>query len=153
MVQSRFSDDSDLVILARLAEYGIDPKCGIAQDPWGVGFRPDMVKAGEGSQSEPYSEGSIHGMIDEEKMKDWDAERHAARVHYIMQSPDLLKEPIEIDCECLGSRVLNIPVVLDGWHRLHAHWLLGRKTIRVAFSGRLDLLDYLTGVTDEPPED
>ena len=138
------------VILARLAGYGIRSD----RDPWNVGFQPDMVKTGDDlpTESEPFSEGAVAGMLDSGKVAEWDAERHAARVSHIMQSPEL-RNPIEIDCLCSGNQILNIPVILDGWHRLHAHWALRRRHILATFSGNTVLLDYLTGVTNEPPEE
>jgi hypothetical protein len=35
--------------------------------------------------------------------------------------------------------------VVDGHHRLWAYWLVRRRMIPVCYSGRADVLDYLTG--------
>lgn len=54
-------------------------------------------------------------------------------------------DAIEVDNECNWGRIYPIPVLIDGHHRLAASHLVGARTIRVSYSGRLDLLRYLTG--------
>ncbi len=134
------TDSTSHILVARLAEFGINPREW--HDPWCVGFHPDLIGAGEPWLLAEYYDA-----------ENWSPEEHAARVRYIMQSPELRKLPIEIDCAVHANHILAQPVVLDGWHRLHAAWALGSHTIPGEFGGRLDLLDYLTGKTKERPED
>lgn len=54
-------------------------------------------------------------------------------------------DAIEVDNECNWGRIYPIPVLIDGHHRLAASHLAGTSTIPVSYSGRLDLLRYLTG--------
>jgi hypothetical protein len=134
------------ISIARLAEVGIDPETWA--DPWGVGFRASMVGEGKDLCDEPFASNDW-----DQKWEDWSPEKHAARVRFIMQSPETRKLPITLDCKCHANYILPLPVVLDGWHRLHAHWALGRKTIHAEFGGRLDLWHYLRGISDELPEE
>lgn len=54
-------------------------------------------------------------------------------------------DPIQIDNECDFGRIYPIPVLIDGHHRLAASHLAAAPIILVSYSGRLDLLRYLTG--------
>lgn len=125
------------VLLSRLAEFGIEQAC--CPDPWGVGFSPDLIWADDWLEEEPY----------DASCEEWDAERHAARIRFLMESEEEMRSPVSIDCECSGGHVYPVPVICDGWHRLHAHWALSRTTIAVAFGGGVDLIEYLEGATDE----
>jgi hypothetical protein len=136
----------DCISIARLEEAGIDREKWA--DPWGSGFQPKMVFEGEDLCREPFASNDW-----DQEWEDWSPEKHAARVRFIMQSPETLEASITLDCECHNGWILPTPVVLDGWHRLHAHWALGRQTINAEFGGRIDLWDYLRGVSDKLPED
>lgn len=61
-------------------------------------------------------------------------------------------DPIELDCRCDRGFCYADPVILDGWHRFAAHILANIEIIEVNFGGRVDLLDYLTGKSNEKPE-
>jgi hypothetical protein len=129
---------ADTLLLARLAEFDIKVDSTTWCDPWGAGFRPDLITSGSSVQSRQLS-----GLAS--------AEAHAARIRYLLSSASELERPIEVDCRCSHHYILALPVIVDGWHRLHAHWHLGRPTIQAHFSGRLDLLEYLVGRTDVFP--
>ncbi|KKN10456.1 hypothetical protein LCGC14_1036370 [marine sediment metagenome] len=133
------------LLITRLDEFGINPQewC----DPWAARFHPGLIGEDTWLCEEPFTSGSWG------EIPVWEPEKHAARVRFVMQSPVLRARPIEIDCAVHGGYILAQPVVLDGWHRLHAAWALRTETILGEFGGRLDLLDYLTGATDERPED
>lgn len=62
-------------------------------------------------------------------------------------------EPIPIDNKCWGGYISPCPIVLDGHHRLGAAILADAPTLLIDYGGRLDVLKWLTGQTDEPPED
>lgn len=54
-------------------------------------------------------------------------------------------DPVLVDNECEGMHIYPIPILLDGHHRLAAHWLAKVPTIPVHYGGRIDLKNYLTG--------
>lgn len=147
---------SSAVILDRLAEYGIDA-CSWS-DPWGAGFHPSMIDDGSDILAEPYTNSpySCRGLNPSVSKSSsspiWSAEKHAARIRYILKTPQLMNSPIEVDCLCNAGTILAMPVIVDGWHRLHAHWFLGREGILATFGGRTDLWDYLRGVSSVAPE-
>ncbi len=53
--------------------------------------------------------------------------------------------PISLDNYCSNGQVFPEVVLCDGHHRLCAADLAGSASILATYSGRLDLLDYLTG--------
>ena len=54
-------------------------------------------------------------------------------------------DAIMVDNECDRGHIYPVPVLLDGHHRLAASHLARAPIIHVNYSGRLDLLRYLTG--------
>lgn len=62
-------------------------------------------------------------------------------------------DPIEVDNRCCGPCIYPEPIVVDGHHRLVATKLCGIETIRAYYSGRVDLLEYLTGERSEAPSE
>ena len=84
--------------------------------------------------------------VDENKRPD-DFEWHLGRVRFLydelIAGKDL--EPVMVDNHCYGSHIYAEPVLIDGHHRLAAHHFARRRTIPAYYSGRVDLLDYLTG--------
>lgn len=61
-------------------------------------------------------------------------------------------DPITIDCVCYGLRVLPQSTVIDGNHRLCAANLTKQRLVKINFSGRVDLLEWLKGETNVKPE-
>lgn len=61
--------------------------------------------------------------------------------------------PITVDNYTHRGRIYPTPALLDGYHRLTAHVLAKKPTVRTRYSGRVDLLEYLTGKTDRIPEE
>jgi len=131
-----------IVLLDRLAKYDICAESDTWSDPWGSGFKPSMIGEDTNEIAEVYAYND--NII---KKPEW----HAARIRYIMNHSDVLNDPISIDCECSGMNILAIPVIIDGWHRLHARWELKLKTIQASFCGREDLIEYLVDNTDKAP--
>lgn len=62
-------------------------------------------------------------------------------------------DPIEVDNIVANGRVAAEPDLLDGFHRFVAAKIARAHTIPARYSGRVDLLDYLTGRTCQLPED
>lgn len=100
---------------------------------------------GESTENIPF--GSSAEVICASRDKKW----HIGRILYFINHPDEIKG-IEIDNMCDGDMIYPIPVILDGNHRfLAAKWLYVKgemNTVRCRYSGREDLLDYLTGEND-----
>lgn len=79
---------------------------------------------------------------------------HVGRVRYFvdrLRSGEAV-EAIELDAYCSGMYIGG-PIVVDGHHRLMAHWILRKRRIQVSFSGRLNVLKYLKGNRRTPPPD
>jgi hypothetical protein len=62
-------------------------------------------------------------------------------------------DPILIDNVCSHGHITAQPIVTDGHHRLAAHLLLGLPHINAVISGRVDVIDWLTGKSDHHPDD
>lgn len=60
-------------------------------------------------------------------------------------------DPIMLDNVCSGMHIYPEPALIDGHHRLAASWLAKVPTIPAHYSGRVDLLEYLTGVRQVAP--
>lgn len=97
--------------------------------------------------SEPYGDTWKHPVF-EHKSRDW----HIGRILYFIKHPDEIRG-IEIDNECSGGYILPQPVIVDGWHRyVAARWLFDQgklSEIHCMYGGRMDVLEYLQGKTDE----
>lgn len=76
---------------------------------------------------------------------------HASRVLWLTKHPEYLQDPLQMDNDCFNGCIYPIPVILDGWHRFFAHRFLGMDKIPVSYSGRIDLLRYLTGKRKTAP--
>ena len=60
-------------------------------------------------------------------------------------------DAIEVDNVCGHGRIYPEPIVLDGHHRLAASHLANTQIILASYSGRVDLLRYLTGARKTCP--
>lgn len=85
--------------------------------------------------------------VTEHKSREW----HIGRIIYFINHPDEIKD-VEIDNECNGSYILPRPIIVDGWHRYAAaRWLYSRGKlfkIHCKYGGRIDILEYLQGKTN-----
>ena len=97
--------------------------------------------------SDAYGDTWKHPVL-EHKSRDW----HIGRILYFIKHPDEIRD-IEIDNECSGRYILPQPVIVDGWHRYAAsRWLFSQgklSEIHCMYGGRMDVLEYLQGKTDE----
>ena len=102
----------------------------------------DYLSAGEIGTDIPYGDGCKY-MLDKK-----DKSYHISRVAYFVQHPKEITD-IDIDNKCEQMYITSTAVVVDGWHRLMAAYILGLKTIDVNYGGRDDVLEYLKGLRDE----
>lgn len=97
--------------------------------------------------SEPYGDTWKHPVL-EHKNKDW----HIGRIIYFINHAGEIKD-VEIDNPCSGGFILPAPIIVDGWHRwAAARWLYDQERlseIHCRYGGRVDVLEYLQGKTDE----
>ena len=81
-----------------------------------------------------------------------DRKWHIGRIIYFINHPEEIQD-IEIDNMCNNGWILPVPVIVDGHHRFVAakylHDNRKLKTIHCMYGGRMDVLDYLKGNTDE----
>lgn len=96
---------------------------------------------------DPYGNTWNHPVL-EKHSRDW----HIGRILYFIKHPNEIRD-IEIDNECSCGYILPQPVIVDGWHRYTAaRWLFDQGKlfeIHCRYGGRMDVLDYLQGKTDE----
>lgn len=81
-----------------------------------------------------------------------DNEYHISRILYFVENPHEITG-IQIDNDVFNNWILPNAAIIDGWHRIAAAIVLEMKKIQIEYGGRMDVLDYLTGRTDDPPED
>ena len=141
------SFNGDMILIDRLASF-------LEKDRWewdrqgiiSLDDISDAISNGQVEESAPYGDTWRH--LPEERSRNW----HIGRIIYFINHKDEIKD-IEIDSECYEWHVLPDPIITDGNHRLLAAiWLQKEgnlKSVHCWFDGRVDLLDYLTGKTDE----
>lgn len=81
---------------------------------------------------------------------DWDFGR--VRFFADQLSAGAKVDPISVDNRCDRGVIYPEPLITDGHHRFAAYALTGQKTIPVFYSGRMDVLAYLTGQRAKMPE-
>lgn len=142
----------ELFLMERLETY-----LGDVVDPWDVGFDAVLLREQHEPITEAYSVTAVctwHSELAGHGTR-WAAHHHAGRIQFLMSEAGAvhLDTPIEMDCVCDRHRVLALLFIVDGHHRYFAHRHMGRKTIKVAFAGRCDVADYLSGRSDTRPEE
>lgn len=123
------NQECDLILVERLHPYleGVDP--------WDIGFDPTMIRMVPRPRKRPW---------DIDWGDDWTAHDHVRRIAFFLEDPTRIT-PIMLDNVCDYGFIYAEPVLVDGWHRWFATLHLGLKTVPASYSGRLDLLRYLTG--------
>lgn len=81
-----------------------------------------------------------------------DMKYHIARIIYFMEHPEEIKR-IEVDNLCFEMSILPGCTIVDGWHRIAAGMMLHLNKVWIEYGSRSDAEDYITGKTDERPED
>lgn len=145
----------DMILIDRLAEF-IFPDNNICMQ-WNDGESislediSDAISCSYLEESTPFGDHWKHKVM-EPKSIEW----HISRVIYFINHPDEIKN-IEIDNLSNGMEIFPIPIIDDGNHRFLAAMYLHKKElmdkIHCMYGGRQDLLAYLSGKTDEYPDD
>lgn len=141
-----FYETVDFILVSRLLEFIPEDL-----DPWGCDtpFTIENVSEVDEGDIERFGTSEYNDFA-----TGYIADRfwHASRVLWFVKNPEMLEDPISIDNHCHYGHVYPVPEIMDGWHRLFAHRFLGLERIPALYSGRVDLLKYLTGKTDKLPE-
>lgn len=142
--------NGDMIMIDRLADFF--PENHWAWNGEETVTLDDITKAIANAHSEenqPY--GNAQKPIDiDVKPTEW----HIGRIIYFINHQDEIRD-IEVDNVCNGGYICPIPVIIDGNHRFIAAMWLHKKgkmdKVYCQYGGRTDLLDYLTGDSDELP--
>jgi hypothetical protein len=81
--------------------------------------------------------------------RSWDYGRIRHFYEQLMAGKEL--DAIEVDNRCDYGCIYPEPVLIDGHHRLAASHLAGARIVLASYSGRVDLLRYLTGARKTCP--
>lgn len=140
--------NGDMILIERLAE------C-IYFEGWNEGQNIELedisnaMQNGIPEQSEPYGDNMIYPVFP--KSDDW----HMGRVVYFINHPEEICN-IKVDNVCNYGHILPFPLIEDGNHRLLAAKYLNAKgkmdKVHCLYGGRVDVLNYLVGITDVLPE-
>lgn len=111
----------------------------------------DAIQNFQEEEKEPFGD-TYKNPPKENKSNKW----HIGRVLYYINHPYEIRD-IEIDNPCSNDCILPGIVIVDGNHRLMAaRWLYDRGVIdkiHCRYGGRMDVLDYLKGISDIMPTD
>lgn len=144
-ISSSFADKVDMFRVSRFKGYIYNNA-----DPWGCDppFTLDLISKTKKSDIKKYEADVSHDELD---CGVTNPKWHAARILWMIQNPESLKDPISVDNLCSGERVLCVPVILDGWHRYFAHLYLNKRRMPVLYGGRVDLKRFFLGLRKTPP--
>ena len=144
--------NGDIILISRLSEFLVDDYF-----QWNEGepiALTDITKAilkRHPEETEPFGD-TWKNLCKEAKSTEW----HIGRIIYFINHPEEIKD-IEIDNLCSEGYLFPAPTIIDGNHRFAAAlWLNSQgkmEKIHCRYGGRLDLLDYLTGSTDNCPDE
>lgn len=132
--------NGDVIIINRLKEFFPDDSM-----EWNSGEKIKLHDKSE--ESEPFGDTWKH-LCMENKSTEW----HIGRILYFINHPEEIKD-IELDNYCDNGLIYPEPIIVDGNHRfMTALWLRKRgimDKIHCRYGGREDILNYLTGKSDE----
>lgn len=90
------------------------------------------------------------------EVKDRKTAYHKGRILYFLnklrEGEELDPIMVESECDPWNNYPIPLPLVVDGNHRLISYALAKKKVAPVVFSGRIDLLEYLTGKRKQCPK-
>lgn len=144
--------NGDMILINRLSEFfAEDGWCWNENEPVKLDDIEKAMNDKQKEEAQPFGDTFKH-LCMENKLTDW----HIGRVIYFINHPEEIRD-IEIDNLCIDNYILPSPIIVDGNHRfMAAMWLSDRglkQKIHCRYGGRLDLLDYLSGKSDECPID
>ena len=137
------------IILERLIEYFPSDSCEWWESDGPVGIFDVMFSKASLIDS-PYAFELGYKLENDDKGREVNRDWHIGRFKYLSTLEKI--DPIELDNDCSGGMVYPIPIIIDGFHRLLSRMVRGDKTIKIIYSGRLDLLRYLQGKRKTKPE-
>jgi len=138
-----FKNDIDMIKTSRLLEFK-NEQFYWCKEPITLN---DVIKAVENKIpeiNEQYTESMV--LMGDFKNKEW----HLGRIIYFINHPEKI-DAITIDNRCECGQILPIPFIEDGNHRFMAVNYLGWEEFESKYSGRVDVLEYLQGTTDQAP--
>lgn len=144
--------NGDMILIDRLSEF-----FPVKHWSWNTGEIIELndiacaIHNAQPEESQPYGDTWKHPCI-ENKSTEW----HIGRILYFINHPNEIRD-IEVDNVCDYNYISPIPVIVDGNHRfVAAMWLHDQgkmDRVHCQYGGRQDLLNYLTGDSDELPEE
>lgn len=144
--------NGDIVLIDRLAEF-----FPVESWEWNEGEIVELddiscaIHEAQPEESIPFGD-TWKYLCMESKSTEW----HIGRIIYFINHPEEIRD-IEIDNVCVDNYILPAPTIIDGNHRfMAAMWLNDQgkmDKVHCMYGGRMDLLDYLTGKTNECPEE
>lgn len=138
---------SDLIYLDRLIKNAnIQKNRDFVWDGHTISFSDvqEAINNNDPDTSEPY--GDEWKYPAKERTRNY----HIQRVLYFIRHPNEITG-IEVDNECFNNVIHPNACIIDGWHRLFAAMYLKLEKINIEYSGREDVLDYLTGKRKRQP--
>lgn len=140
--------DGDMIKIDRLKEFF--PDDGME---WNSGEKVNLqdvdiaINNFQQEETEPFGDTWEH-LCMENKSTKW----HIGRILYFINHPEEIKD-IELDNYCDNGLIYPEPIIVDGNHRFLAALWLRKKGImdkvNCRYGGREDILDYLTGKSNE----
>lgn len=144
--------DGDMILIDRLVDFF--PVESWAQNEGEVVELNDIscaIHEGQVEESAPFGDTWKHLC-----MENMPTEWRIGRVIYFINLPEEIRD-IELDNVWADDYVFPAPAIVDGNHRfMAAMWLNDQEKmdkIHCRYGGRMYLLEYLTGKTDECPDE
>ena len=144
--------NGDMILINRLAEFFPSESWS-----WNKGEVVELndislaIHEAQLEESSPFGDTWKH-LCMENKSTEW----HIGRIIYFINHPEEIKD-IEIDNICVDNYILPAPTIIDGNHRFMAAMWLNYKgkmdKVHCMYGGRIDVLDYLTGKSNEIPDE
>lgn len=144
--------DTDRILIKRLISYFPDDIwMWNPEEPIHLDDITNALSMGDINEiADCYGDVSNHPVVNQQS-RNW----HIGRVIYLIHHPNEIMN-IDLDNQCVDGYILPQPIIVDGHHRfMAAVWLFYHKQlseIECIYSGRLDLLNYLKGLSDVRPE-
>lgn len=107
----------------------------------------NYLSTGQQGTDQPYGDRFKHFPKQHDKLY------HIQRVAWFVQHPEEIKG-IAVDNRCEGMfYILPETIIDDGFHRIMAAYICGLEKVKIVYSGRIDVLNYLKGRRKTRPWD